>query len=186
MIGLSLNKSSILKLKPQDSGWAIKAPRPGKLAATIKSPKAKEKTDCGQQMVSAFALKRTFLLKNTTTEGKNGIGHINSRLDQVLFNSKRTASIGEARQQIRKGVLINGLIASPSSRVPTFAVIKDNSPLMTRPVAHAIKNVYPTYPHLVRIDNETLLNLREREGMFKPKQLETARLNRLTKKQRAA
>ena len=57
---------------------------------------------------------------------------------------------------------------------------------MTRPVAHAIKNVYPTYPHLVRIDNETLLNLREREGMFKPKQLETARLNRLTKKQRAA
>jgi len=186
MKGLSLNKSLITQLKPLDSAWAVKAPIPGKVGVSIKSPKNKEKTDCGQQMVTAFALKRTFLLKR----GKNtpkGVSPIFKRLDLVLFNSKRAASIIEARQQIRKGkgVNINNLTASPSSIVPPFAVIQDHNPINTRPIAHAIKNVYPSYPHLLRINNSTSLFLREREGVYKPKLLNTARLNRLVGRQRA-
>lgn len=184
MKGLSLNKSLLTQLKPLDSAWAIKAPIPGKVGVSIKSPKNKEKTDCGQQMVTAFALKRTFLLK----KGKNtpkGILPIFKRLDLVLFNSKRVASIIEARQQIRKGkgVNINNHMASPSSIVPPFSVIQDHNPINVRPVAHAIKNIYPSYPHLLRINNSTSLYLREREGVYKPKILNTARLNRLIRRQ---
>lgn len=138
-------------------------------------------------MVTAFALGRTFLLKRRKTTPK-GVSPIFKRLDLVLFNSKRTASIIEARQQIRKGkgVNIDGFAATSSSGVPPFAVIQDHSPLNTRPIAHAIKNVFPSYPHLLRINNSTSLFLREREGVYKPKQLNTARLNRLVGRQRAA
>lgn len=185
MKGLSLNKSLITQLKPLDSSWAIKAPIPGKVGVSIKSPKNKEKTDCGQQMVTAFALRRTFLLNKRNTP--KGLTPIFKRLDIVLFNSKRAASIIEARQQIRKGkgVNINNRTATPSTIVPAFAVIQDHNPINTRPIAHAIKNVYPTYPHLLRINNTTSLYLREREGVYKPRIINTARVNRLLGRERA-
>lgn len=190
MKGLSLNKSSLMQLKIQDRNWAIKTPRPGQIAATIKTPKTKEKTDCGQQMVTAFNLKKLFELSGCPSSNikERGIKGLYQRLDIVVFNSAKTASIKEARQQIRKGqgVTIDDLPATAKTKVPAYAIIKENTPIVTRLLAHAIKNINPTYPHLLRIDSETLLYLKEKEGVYKPKQLDTARLNRLPSQRRSA
>ena len=181
MKGISLNKSLILELKPQEAGWAIKAPRPGSAGVLIKPPKNKEKTDCGQQMVTAFAMKHAY-------KRREGIGERNKRLDMVIVNSKRAASITEARYIMRRrlGVDVNGVKATSGLVVPAFAVIKDKAPLRARPVAHAIKNIIPNYPHLIRVDNSTTLYLREREGVYKPKKISTARINRLVASRRVS
>jgi hypothetical protein len=129
-------------------------------------------------MVCAYAYKKVYGVKRGKVEAN--IEKINKRLDILLYNSRRAASIKEARQQIKKGVGIDDFKATSATIVPTYSVIKGKGKVaLKRVLAHEIKNVNPVSPHLILINNEEVIKIREKEGAYKPKKIGTARINRL-------
>ena len=155
MSGLSLNKSRIFSLLKPSTSWAKPIARPGNVAVSIKSAKTKDHTDYGLQMLTGFSFKKFF----------SSPPYFN-RLDLFLLNSKKSVSLKEAQFEIKKGTTsVNGRPSvNTKSVLPPYSVIVDNSSL-SKPLAHSIKNIFPSYPNSLRVNNNTSIFLRSSDGV---------------------
>lgn len=148
MKSLSINKSFLFFHATSPSN-GVSTPIIGQKNINILTAPLKQKTDKGKQLVAVYSLKNLFNIAK--------ISGFQNRLDVSLFYLKYVTSIAESRKYIREGkVYVNGVkIKSINYIVPECSIIELTKPTYLNNIAHSIKSVFNTPPHLIKINKTT-------------------------------